>query len=179
MVTLVYRSAPGNFSKARGPVLIAPRRGVSIAHAYGRTPRRAARCNGNAEGTERKVLSARNRPGGPGGIGRIAIGEYIRCAAVIGLTWQPSAIEAAAGMGHIHAEFRRRAVTLWEEYRGHHPDGHSRSRFCDLCVVEWRHGITATIRKAHAAGEKLFMAFAEGHPTAKNLVFSSANAASW
>jgi hypothetical protein len=81
---------------------------------------------------------------------------------LIGITLLPSAIEAAAGMGHIHAELRRGGVTLWEEYRGHHPDGRSRSRFCDLCVVEWRHGITATMRKTHAAGVKLFMAFAEG-----------------
>jgi len=33
------------------------------------------------------------------------------------------------------------------------------SRFCDL-YVEWRHGITATMRQTHAAGEKLFVDFA-------------------
>jgi hypothetical protein len=71
----------------------------------------------------------------------------------------------------------RGGVTLWEEYRGHHPDGHSHSRFYDLYVVEWRHGITATMPKTHASGEKLFMAFAEGHPTAKTLAFSRANTA--
>jgi transposase len=57
---------------------------------------------------------------------------------------------------------RRRGVTLallWEEYRGHHPDGYGYSRFCDL-YVEWRHGITATMRQTHAAGEKLFVDFA-------------------
>ena len=62
---------------------------------------------------------------------------------------QPAAIEAASGRGHIHAELRRRSVTLallWEEYRGHHPDGYGYSRFCDL-YVEWRHGITATMRR--------------------------------
>jgi transposase len=56
--------------------------------------------------------------------------------------------------GHVHAELRRRGVTLallWEEYRGHHPDdGYGYSRFCDL-YVEWRHGITATMRQTHAA----------------------------
>jgi transposase len=48
---------------------------------------------------------------------------------------------------------------LWEEYRGLHPDGYGYSRFCDL-YVEWRHGITATMRQTHAAGEKLFVDFA-------------------
>ena len=117
------------------------------------------------------------------GIGRTAIGEYIRRAAVIGITWpvpeelDDAALErklfAPAGYnpprskpvpewGHIHAELRRRGVTLallWEEYRGHHPDGYGYSRFCDL-YVEWRHGVTATMRQTHAAGEKLFVDFA-------------------
>lgn len=34
--------------------------------------------------------------------------------------------------GHVHAELRRRGVTLallWEEYRGHHPDGYGYSRY--------------------------------------------------
>jgi len=117
------------------------------------------------------------------GIGRTAIGEYIRRAAVIGITWpipddvDDTALErklfAPAGYnpprskplpewGHVHAELRRRGVTLallWEEYRGLHPDGYGYSRFCNL-YVEWRHGITATMRQTHAAGEKLFVDFA-------------------
>ncbi len=117
------------------------------------------------------------------GIGRTAIAEYVRRAAVIGITWpipeelDDTALErklfAPAGYnpprskplpdwGHVHAELRRRSVTLallWEEYRGHHPDGYGYSRFCDL-YVEWRHGITATMRQTHAAGEKLFVDFA-------------------
>jgi transposase len=117
------------------------------------------------------------------GIGRTAIAEYVRRAAVIGISWpipeelDDTALErklfAPAGSnpprskplpewGHIHAELRRRGVTLallWEEYRGHHPDGYGYSRFCDL-YVEWRHGITATMRQTHAAGEKLFVDFA-------------------
>lgn len=117
------------------------------------------------------------------GIGRTAIAEYVRRAAVIGITWPiPEELDdtvlerklfAAAGYnpprskplpewGHIHAELRRHGVTLallWEEYRGHHPDGYGYSRFCDL-YVEWRHGITATMRQTHAAGEKLFVDFA-------------------
>src|SRR6516162_4416432 len=117
------------------------------------------------------------------GIGRTAIGEYIRRAAVIGITWpvpedlddaalesklfapagyNPPRSKALPEWGHIHAELRRRGVTLallWEEYRGNHPDGYGYSRFCDL-YVEWRHGITATMRQTHAAGEKLFVDFA-------------------
>ena len=75
------------------------------------------------------------------GIGRTAVGEYIRRAAVIGITWPiPEKLDdtalgcklfAPAGYnpprskplpewGHIHAELRRRGVTLallWEEYQ--------------------------------------------------------------
>jgi transposase len=79
-------------------------------------------------------------------------------AAVIGITWpipdelDDTALErklvAPAGYnpprskplpewGHVHAQLRRRGVTLallWEEYRGHHPDGYGYSWFCDLYV---------------------------------------------
>ena len=64
--------------------------------------------------------------------------------------------------GHVHAELRRRGVTLallWEEYRSLHADGYGYSRFCDL-YGEWRRGVTATMRQTHAAGEKLFVDFA-------------------
>ena len=117
------------------------------------------------------------------GIGRSAVAEYIRRAAVIGITWPISAelddaalerkLFAPAGynpprskplpdFGHVHAELRRRGVTLallWEEYRGAHPDGYGYSRFCDL-YGEWRRGVTATMRQTHAAGDKLFVDFA-------------------
>src|SRR5207244_4784078 len=114
------------------------------------------------------------------GIGRTAVAEYIRRAAVIGITWpipaelDDTALErklfAPAGFnpphskplpdwGRMHAELRRRGVTLallWEEYRASEPDGYGYSRFCDL-YGEWRRGITATMRQTHAAGEKLFV----------------------
>jgi transposase len=117
------------------------------------------------------------------GIGRSAVAEYIRRAAVIGITWPISAeLDDAAlerklfaptgynpprskplpDFGHVHAELRRRGVTLallWEEYRGAHPDGYGYSRFCDL-YGEWRRGVTATMRQTHAAGDKLFVDFA-------------------
>src|SRR3954469_7622206 len=117
------------------------------------------------------------------GIGRTAVGEYIRRAAVIGITWpvpdelDDPALErklfAPAGYNpprskplpdwaHVHAELRRRGVTLallWQDYRGQHPDGYGYSRFCDL-YGEWRRGVTATMRQTHVAGEKLFVDFA-------------------
>jgi transposase len=117
------------------------------------------------------------------GIGRTAVGEYIRRAAVIGIAWpipaelDDTALErklfAPAGYNppsskplpdwqHIHVELRRRGVTLallWQEYRADEPDGYGYSRFCEL-YGEWRGGITATMRQTHAAGEKLFVDFA-------------------
>ncbi len=117
------------------------------------------------------------------GIGRTAVGEYIRRAAVVGITWpipvelDDAALErklfAPAGYNpprskplpdwnRVHAELRRRGVTLallWQEYRAEEADGYGYSRFCDL-YGEWRRGITATMRQTHAAGEKLFVDFA-------------------
>ena len=78
------------------------------------------------------------------GIGRTAVGEYIRRAAVIGITWPvPDELDDAAlerklfapagynpprskplpDWAHVHAELRRRSVTLallWQDYRGQH-----------------------------------------------------------
>jgi transposase len=115
------------------------------------------------------------------GIGRTTVGEYLRRAAVVGITWPVELDDAElerllftpAGFyegltrpqpdwSGIHAELRRRGVTLmllWEEYRTEHPDGYGYSRFCDL-YGEWRKGVTATMRQTHVAGEKLFVDFA-------------------
>jgi transposase len=117
------------------------------------------------------------------GIGRTAIGEYVRRAAVVGITWpvpaelddtalerklfaptgyNPPRAKPLPDWNHVHAELRRRGVTLallWQEYRAREPDGYGYSRFCDL-YGEWRRGITATMRQTHAAGEKLFVDFA-------------------
>ena len=112
-----------------------------------------------------------------------SFGEYVRRAAVVGITWPiPAELDDAAlertlfapagynpplsrpvpDWGYVHGELRRRGVTLallWEEYRTNHPDGYGYSRFCDIYGA-WRCGVTATMRQTHAAGEKLFVDFA-------------------
>ena len=117
------------------------------------------------------------------GIGHTTVGEYLRRTAVIGITWPvPAEIDdaelerrlfAQAGFNrpvtrimpdwnHVHAELRRRGVTLlllWEEYRAGQPEGYGYSRFCDL-YIEWRQGVSATMRQTHVAGEKLFVDYA-------------------
>ncbi len=116
-------------------------------------------------------------------VGHSTVAEYLRRTAVIGITWPvPAEIDdadlerrlfAPAGFNapstrpppdwnHVHAELRRRGVTLlllWEEYRAEHQDGYGYSRFCDL-YLDWRRGVSATMRQTHVAGEKLFVDYA-------------------
>jgi len=117
------------------------------------------------------------------GVGHTTVAEYLRRTGVIGITWPvPAEIDdaelerrlfAPAGFykaptrampdwNHVHAELRRRGVTLlllWEEYRAEHGDGYGYSRFCDL-YIDWRRGVSATMRQTHVAGEKLFVDYA-------------------
>jgi transposase len=117
------------------------------------------------------------------GIGKTAVGEYLRRARVIGLAWPlPEGMDEAelerrlftpAGFhdgptkpppdcAKLHEELKRRGVTLmllWEEYRAEHTDGYGYSRFCDL-YGDWRERITPTMRQIHVAGEKLFVDWA-------------------
>jgi transposase len=117
------------------------------------------------------------------GVSRSTVAEYLRRAAVIGLAWPiPPELDDAAlerrlftspgfhagptqplpDWSRVHTELRRRGVTLlllWEEYRAEHPDGYGYSRFCALYGA-WRRTISATMRQAHVAGEKLFVDFA-------------------
>jgi transposase len=117
------------------------------------------------------------------GAGKSAVGEYIRRARVIGLSWPlPDGLDDAElerrlftppgfhigptkPQPHwptIQEELKGRGVTLlllWEEYRAEHADGYGYSRFCDL-YVEWRKRITPTMRQTHVAGEKLFVDWA-------------------
>jgi hypothetical protein len=96
------------------------------------------------------------------GISRYTVAEYLRRAAVVGITWPvPSELDDTAlerklftppgamaaetvrpqpDWMRIHAEMRRPGVTLlllWEEYRAGQPDGYGYSRFCDLYAA-WR-----------------------------------------
>ena len=117
------------------------------------------------------------------GVGKTAVGEYLRRSRVIGLRWPlPEGMDEAelerrlftpAGFHDgptkplpdcpkVHEELKRRGVTLmllWEEYRAEHADGYGYSRFCDL-YGEWRKRITPTMRQTHVAGEKLFVDWA-------------------
>lgn len=117
------------------------------------------------------------------GVGHSTVAEYLRRTAVIGITWPvPPEIDDAElerrlftlrgfyseptrpmpDWAHVHAELRRRGVTLlllWEEYRAEQPDGYGYSRFCGL-YIEWRRGVSATMRQTHVAGEKLFVDYA-------------------
>jgi transposase len=117
------------------------------------------------------------------GVGKTVVGEYLRRAGVIGITWPvPEEIDDAEldrrlfpvpGDGtaaprpaidwpKIHEEMKRRSVTLvllWQEYRAEQFDGYGYSRFCDL-YGEWRKTISATMRQTHPAGEKLFVDYA-------------------
>ena len=106
------------------------------------------------------------------GAGKSAVGEYIRRARVVGLTWPlPVGLDdvelerrlftlpgfhvgPTKPQPHwptIQEELKGRGVTLlllWEEYRAEHADGYGYSRFCDL-YVEWRKRITPTMRQTH------------------------------
>lgn len=117
------------------------------------------------------------------GVSRSTIGEYLRRAAVIGITWPVPAelddaelerrlFRPAALDGHparrqpdwnqVHKELKRRGVTLvllWEEYRAEHGDGYGYSRFCDL-YRGWRRTLSPTMRQTHGPAEKLFVDFA-------------------
>src|SRR5205809_3914132 len=117
------------------------------------------------------------------GAGKSTVGEYIRRARVIGLTWPlPEGLDDAElerrlftppgfhvgptkPQPHwptIQEELKGRGVTLlllWEEYRSEHADGYGYSRFCDLYRA-WRGTITPTMRQTHGPAEKLFVDFA-------------------
>jgi transposase len=116
------------------------------------------------------------------GVGKTVVGEYVRRAGVIGITWPvpeeiddaelerrlfpapgaTAATRAAIDWRHVHKEMKRRSVTLvllWEEYRAEQADGYGYSRFCDL-YGEWRQTVSATMRQTHPAGEKLFVDYA-------------------
>src|SRR3954468_1911739 len=117
------------------------------------------------------------------GVSRYTVAEYLRRAAVVGITWPvPPELDDAAlerklftppftptevvrpqpAWVRIHAELRRPGVTLllvWEEDRAGQPDGYGYSCFCDL-YANWRGRLPPTMRQNHPAGERLFVDYA-------------------
>jgi transposase len=118
------------------------------------------------------------------GISRYTVAEYLRRAAVVGITWPvppelddtalerklftPPGAMAAETMrpqpdwARLHAEMRRPGVTLlllWEEYRAGNRKGMGTSRFCDLYAA-WRGHLSPTMRQSHPLGERLFVDYA-------------------
>ena len=117
------------------------------------------------------------------GVSRSTVGEYLRRAAIIGITcpvpeglddaelerqlftlptFDEKPVRPLPDWSHVHKELKRRAVTLlllWEEYRAEHADGYGYSRFSDL-YRDWCKTISATMRQTHGAAEKLFVDFA-------------------
>jgi hypothetical protein len=123
------------------------------------------------------------------GVGKTVVGEYVRRAGVLGITWPvPEAIDdaeldrrlfpvpcetgpprAAIDWRKVHDEMKRRSVTLvllWQEYRAEQTAGYGYSRFCDL-YGEWRKTISATMRQTHPAGEKLFVSASRCLPASR------------
>jgi transposase len=117
------------------------------------------------------------------GIGKTAVGEYVRRAAVAGQGWPiPDEIDDAElerrlfpppdaasstsrtepDWSYNHAELKRRGVTLallWQEYRAEHAQGYAYSWFCER-YSDWRKRISPTMRQTHLAGDKLFVDWA-------------------
>jgi transposase len=126
---------------------------------------------------------SRRHVGEATGIGKTAVGDYVRRAAVAGLSWPiPDEIDdaelerrlfppadtasnaerAEPDWSHIHAELKRRGVTLallWQEYRAEHARAYAYSWFCER-YGDWRKCVTPTMRQMHLAGEKLFVDWA-------------------
>lgn len=108
--------------------------------------------------------------------------EYVRRAAVAGITWPvpaelddgalearlfpvpggPAIVRPEPDWPVIHTEMKRKGVTLallWQEYRAGHADGFGYSRFCDL-YRNWRGRTSPVMRQVHQAGDKLFVDYA-------------------
>jgi transposase len=115
------------------------------------------------------------------GASKTQAADYVRRAALVGITWPiPAGLDDAelerrlfaadAGASErraidwaaIQRELKRRGVTLallWQEYLADHPNGYSYTRFCELYAA-WRKQVSPTMRQTHLAGEKLFVDWA-------------------
>lgn len=116
-------------------------------------------------------------------IARATISEYFRRADLAGLSWplpddlSDAELEARLyppltgqsarqipqpDWGYVHAELRRKGVTLallWQEYREVHPDGYGYSQYCARYSA-WEGKLSPVMRQRHPAGERLFVDYA-------------------
>jgi transposase len=115
------------------------------------------------------------------------VGDYLERISKSGRNWQdisalddsslktllnpdantPVARKPLPDFDHLRLEMKKKGVTLqllWEEYRAVHPDGYSRSQFCELYH---RHGCTLdpVMRFDRKAGDKLFVDFSGDRPS--------------
>src|SRR6266851_5382847 len=70
--------------------------------------------------------------------------------------------KAEPDWAYVHHELRRPGgplMLLWEEYRHREPGGYRYSRWCELHRA-WEDRLSATMRQAHPAGERMFVDYA-------------------
>jgi len=120
------------------------------------------------------------------GLSPSTVGEYLGRVKVAGLTWplpatlddealerllfpdegQPISNRPEPDWAWVHQELQKRHVTkqlLWQEYREAQPAGYQYSQFCER-YLKWARPLSATMRQAHRAGEKVFLDFSgDGH----------------
>ncbi len=111
------------------------------------------------------------------------VGEYLRRAKLVGLSWPLPAELDDAGLearlfppaprltpaerplpdwAEVHCELKRKGVTLallWEEYKATHPEGLQYSQFCER-YRRFAKTLDLVMRQHHRAGEKLFVDYA-------------------
>jgi len=115
-------------------------------------------------------------------LARSTVSDYLVRAKVAGLGWPlpqgmdearlnallfpvregQSAQRAQPDLVYIRNEMRGPHVTLqllWEEYRGHTPEGYSYSQYCQV-YRDWLGKQAFSLRQEHRAGEKLFVDYA-------------------
>lgn len=134
------------------------------------------------------------------GVGKTTVIEYLRRAAVAGLSWplpeglDEEALErrvfpppppsqdrqfAAADWAMVHRELKRPGVTLallWDEYRGQHPDGYGYSAFCEH-YRRWAGRLSPVMRQRHVAGERMFVDYSGTRMTVTDPVTGTARSA--
>jgi len=116
------------------------------------------------------------------GISHSTVGDVIRRAKALGLSWPlpedlceadlerrmytqrnaPRFARAPIDMQWVHRELARKGVTLqllWFEYKQEHPDGYQYSQFCQH-YHDWCRKLDLVMRQSHRAGEKMFVDFA-------------------